>query len=187
MRTFLWLTIMATGLFFFGCDSSEQPKKQTSSAVKQPIKTADAKKSVSTEATIPAMAAAQAAADKTQEKADLKAKMAEDSVEESAEVATANVEKQTASARAMAEHANEKAATTTTEAAIPQEIILEASYGNITLPHGMHAENNQCLTCHGDEDPASFDITKEVAHKLCKGCHKDEGAGPTACKGCHKK
>lgn len=85
-----------------------------------------------------------------------------------------------------AEKTTEKAGTWT-QAASPKEIILEASNGNITFTHGAHAEIVACSTCHGEDTPTAFGIDKDIAHKLCKGCHKDGGAGPTGCRECHIK
>jgi hypothetical protein len=192
MRTFLWFIVMTAGLILFGCDSSEQPKTQTTPAAKQ---------AENTKVVVPAVDEAQAVADKAQEKVELTGKMAEGKIEEPAGAASANVEEavkggdgaipkveeQAVSTVAAKKNAAEKPVTTTQKTAIPQEITLEASYGNVTFPHGMHADSSACSVCHGDGVPEDFDITKEVAHKLCKGCHKDEGAGPTGCKGCHKK
>lgn len=43
-----------------------------------------------------------------------------------------------------------------------------------------------CESCHGDTVPGSFELGKDTAHAMCKGCHKEQG-GPTKCSGCHKK
>ena len=93
-------------------------------------------------------------------------------------------EKSVETATDPAEKTIEKAGTGT-QAASPAEIILEASNGNITFTHGAHAEIVACSTCHGEGTPTAFGIDKDIAHKLCKGCHKDGGAGPTGCRECH--
>lgn len=68
----------------------------------------------------------------------------------------------------------------------PTEITLVASNGNVTFTHGKHAATFDCITCHSGT-PAAFGIDKELAHTLCKGCHKESGAGPTTCRDCHVK
>ena len=98
----------------------------------------------------------------------------------------AEAAEQSATAAAAASTA-EVAKETIKDAAIPEEIVLKASNGNVTFPHRMHAETHECQTCHGDGTPSAFDINKDIAHKLCRDCHKTVGAGPTNCNGCHKK
>ncbi|NIQ96412.1 MAG: cytochrome c3 family protein [Desulfuromonadales bacterium] len=81
----------------------------------------------------------------------------------------------------------EKAVEETKQVVSPETIELEASYGNITFPHGMHSKAYDCSTCHGEGMPGPIGLDKDKAHPLCKGCHEEEGAGPTACKDCHQK
>jgi len=79
----------------------------------------------------------------------------------------------------------------------PAEIKLPASMGTVTFPHKAHqdkigdcakchhkgVEAGACSSCHDGTKAPKF---KDVAHKLCKDCHKEQG-GPTNCKDCHKK
>jgi Class III cytochrome C family len=79
----------------------------------------------------------------------------------------------------------------------PEEIKLPAKMGDVTFPHKAHQEKiDDCTKCHhkgveagacsschdGEKAPKA----KDAFHKLCKDCHKAEGA-PTGCKDCHKK
>ena len=64
-------------------------------------------------------------------------------------------------------------------------IVLPAKNGNVTFNHKMHSEKFACKTCHKGT-PGKFEINMAVAHKLCKGCHKEKGV-PTTCSTCHKK
>lgn len=47
-----------------------------------------------------------------------------------------------------------------------------------------------CFECHG-KDPNASDPTSgkkdNPFHAQCKGCHKEQGQGPTKCADCHKK
>ena len=103
------------------------------------------------------------------------------------QAAADTVEEKATSAAAATTMAADKAVESAKQAISPEMVVLEASYGNITFPHKVHAEAYDCTTCHGDGTPAAFDLDKETAHALCRDCHKQEGAGPTDCRGCHKK
>lgn len=72
-------------------------------------------------------------------------------------------------------------------ASVPDIIILEAKQGRISFPHLAHAKDYSCATCHGDGTPGGLALPMDVAHSLCRDCHKAKGAGPTTCTGCHKK
>jgi flavoprotein len=63
-----------------------------------------------------------------------------------------------------------------------------AKNGAITFHHNMHQEMLKgCKICH-EKGPGKIEgFGKEFAHKTCKGCHADNGAGPTECSECHKK
>ncbi len=209
MHKFLWFIVLVAALVLFGCDTSEQPEAQTAPAKKQPVKAEEVKKAEDVKIVVPAIEAAQAAADKAQEKVEQTARIAETPVEKAAtdsssaavemvkeaeetavktaEGIVTKVEEPVVTAVAAMESTAAQPVETVKTAATSQEIILQASYGNITFPHGMHADTYECSICHSEGTPAAFDITKDVAHKLCKGCHKEEGAGPTGCRDCHKK
>lgn len=60
--------------------------------------------------------------------------------------------------------------------------------GEVTFPHKKHQEMlKDCKICH-EKGPGKIEgFGKEFAHKTCKGCHADKGAGPTKCSECHKK
>lgn len=63
----------------------------------------------------------------------------------------------------------------------------EAKNGTVTFDHKGHSERlKDCAKCH-EGTPAKFEINKDVAHKLCKGCHETGKQGPTKCNECHKK
>ena len=69
----------------------------------------------------------------------------------------------------------------------PDSVTLDASQGQVILPHLAHAKAFPCATCHLDGPPGKINLTKDAAHELCRDCHKAKGAGPTTCTGCHKK
>ncbi len=66
-------------------------------------------------------------------------------------------------------------------------VTYKASYGLVTFDHAGHAGRLECSACHPTAPPVKIALDKESAHKLCKGCHQEKGAGPTQCTGCHKK
>ena len=73
--------------------------------------------------------------------------------------------------------------------AIAADVIeLPAKNGNISFPHKKHQEKlKDCKLCH-EKGPGKIEgLGKDWAHKTCKGCHTDKGAGPTKCGECHKK
>jgi hypothetical protein len=72
-------------------------------------------------------------------------------------------------------------------AGVPDVIILESKQGQISFPHQAHAKDYSCAICHGDGTPGGLALPMDVAHSLCRDCHKAKGAGPTTCSGCHKK
>ena len=199
MRTFLWSMLMFSGLMLFGCDSQEKATPQETPASQQPARSEQAMPAGEVKGATPVAGVVQGAGEKVQEQTGELAKSTENLVDEAGKKAVAAAEAGTQMAQATASEVKEQAAAAaaaTTGAveslagkkpAITQEIVLEASYGNVTFPHGMHGEAFACSTCHGDQNPAEFEITKDVAHQLCKDCHKDQGAGPTGCTGCHKK
>ncbi len=67
-------------------------------------------------------------------------------------------------------------------------ISLPAKNGNVTFNHKKHQEMlKDCKTCH-EKGPGKIEgFGKDIAHKLCKGCHEVKKAGPTKCGECHKK
>ena len=73
-------------------------------------------------------------------------------------------------------------------AKMPKVVTYAASMGTVTFDHGSHAGRLACSKCHSTEPPATIVIDKEVAHALCRSCHKAEGGkAPTVCAGCHVK
>jgi predicted CXXCH cytochrome family protein len=63
---------------------------------------------------------------------------------------------------------------------------IRAYNGNIPFDHKMHRSQFKCVDCH-EGAPRYFALTKQTGHKLCIGCHKAQGAGPSVnCSGCHK-
>ena len=201
MRTSLWIVVITTGLTLFGCDSSEQSEAQKTPGAQPSVKAEKATTVENVKGATAAVETAQVVAEKVEEQGEQAVKMAGTAVEEAGKVTSAaidetvkfaedtvaEVKKQAVSEVAAVKSAMVEPVAAAQKATVPQEIVLEASKGNVTFPHGMHADTYECSICHGDGTPAAFDLTKEVAHKVCKGCHKDEGAGPTGCSGCHTK
>lgn len=68
-----------------------------------------------------------------------------------------------------------------------QDVVYPARNGNIRFSHKMHSGRLECRACHGPGEPGTIAINKDVAHRLCKGCHAEMKAGPTKCGECHKK
>ncbi|HEX9024675.1 MAG TPA: cytochrome c7 [Geobacteraceae bacterium] len=64
-----------------------------------------------------------------------------------------------------------------------------AKMGNVTFNHKGHQERlKDCKLCHASEAGGKIEgFGKDWAHKTCKGCHQEKGAGPTKCGDCHKK
>lgn len=73
-----------------------------------------------------------------------------------------------------------------TDVKAPETVVIENKNGNVTLTHAEHGKMYGCATCHGDNEPGPFELGKDTAHSMCKGCHKEQG-GPTKCNGCHIK
>lgn len=70
----------------------------------------------------------------------------------------------------------------------PATVIYEATMGKVTFNHAVHSASLDCSKCHPTDPPQKVVIDKEIAHTLCKDCHKEAGGNaPTACTGCHKK
>jgi flavoprotein len=67
-------------------------------------------------------------------------------------------------------------------------ITLPAKNGDVTFNHKMHQDRlKDCKICHENGPGKIEGFGKDWAHKTCKGCHTDKGAGPTKCGECHKK
>ncbi|MFA5517243.1 MAG: cytochrome c3 family protein [Desulfuromonadales bacterium] len=66
-------------------------------------------------------------------------------------------------------------------------VTYEAKNGTVTFDHKVHQERagGDCAKCH-EGTPGKFEVSKDFAHKTCKGCHAEMN-GPTKCGGCHKK
>jgi predicted CXXCH cytochrome family protein len=69
----------------------------------------------------------------------------------------------------------------------PKTVVFKTKMGDVTFPHQSHSERIECKVCHGEGTPGKFALDKDSAHKLCRGCHEEKGAGPTKCPDCHKK
>jgi predicted CXXCH cytochrome family protein len=67
-------------------------------------------------------------------------------------------------------------------------MVFPASMGKVSFPHKEHQTMlKDCKICH-EKGPGKIEgFGKDVAHKLCVGCHKTKQAGPTKCTECHKK
>lgn len=70
---------------------------------------------------------------------------------------------------------------------IPDIVTLNASQGEVTLPHRAHAKRLHCAMCHSEIEPGKIAWDKVTAHAYCRDCHTTSGGGPTTCTGCHKK
>ena len=215
MIRLLTLVVMSLALALFGCEQSEEPKpkqqikKAVSAKPTEPAetaagevkrapeivaeKTADVKDQAESQVkgTVEETKAIAATADETQEVASQANKTTKETIAEAQE---ANSEAN----ETVAEETKSAAITTTTagvggtietaqQAVSPKTVVLEASYGKVTFPHSLHAEAYDCTTCHGEGTPGMLGLGKVKAHALCKGCHKEVGAGPTGCKDCHVK
>jgi len=177
--------IISLTLTLSGCDSSEQttakqeppaPRENAVAAAEQAAQAVAAKVAEMDKQLKPAL-------EESEQKAAEMAKETGDAAQSAAAAAEQKLETAAmATARAV-----EQSAQQAQVAMAPEQLTLEASYGNISFPHGTHAASFACTTCHGEGTPAAFGLTKETAHPLCKGCHQEQGAGPTACTGCHKK
>lgn len=74
----------------------------------------------------------------------------------------------------------------TTESA--DYITLNARNGNVTFSHKGHIEKQKdCNVCHPNGPGKILNFGKDMAHKVCKGCHENMHYGPTKCGECHKK
>lgn len=69
----------------------------------------------------------------------------------------------------------------------PKTVSYKATNGTVIFNHQQHSVSHPCKSCHPAAPPAKIAINKEKAHLLCKGCHQQNGSGPTQCSGCHKK
>jgi len=98
---------------------------------------------------------------------------------------------------------------TAAEQKVPETVTIEKAQNKkppVTFPHLKHSEQINCLKCHHDAksnadaqscfvchgtdpaapDPAVASAKENPFHIRCKGCHKEQGKGPTKCKDCHK-
>ena len=75
-------------------------------------------------------------------------------------------------------------------AAPPETLTFETKNGKVAFSHKAHGEKlgGDCTKCHATKAGGKIEgFSKDSAHKLCQGCHKDGGKGPTKCAECHKK
>nr|WP_320050945.1 cytochrome c3 family protein [uncultured Desulfuromonas sp.] len=64
---------------------------------------------------------------------------------------------------------------------------LQCDFGPIFFNHRNHTEMMSCDTCHTSTPPGKIVKSKKEFHATCRGCHADNGAGPTKCRECHKR
>lgn len=197
MNRLLTLCGLMLVLIMFGCGKSEESQPAQSAPEEKAKPVAEAVQEKAEEA------AEQAGetADKVTEKAAEMAEKAEEAVKETAADAKEMGAGAVESSKEMLAKAEDKvvAAAESTKAAAgeaveavkqavtPETVVLEASFGKVSMPHMRHADAYACATCHGDGVPGPFELGKERAHELCIGCHKQEGVGPTGCRDCHQK
>jgi thioredoxin-related protein len=72
-------------------------------------------------------------------------------------------------------------------------IDFKSEKGDVYFNHDTHLlimENDSCLPCHKTTSPTKKNTITQLgqrkAHYFCKGCHKNNGRGPTECHECHK-
>lgn len=208
MSRFLILGALMLAVTISGCGPSEESKTAQQAEKQQTAteKVAEAAKTAAGEVEKAAEAVAEQAEEAKQE-AEPTVKETAAEAQEMADQAAEKTEQMMADTGAAMDQAAETTAETAKEAAVAasmgaekaveatqqaltpeqEELVLEASFGNVTFPHAMHAEAYECSTCHGEGTPGLFGLDKTRAHDLCKGCHKQEGAGPTGCTDCHQK
>ncbi|MEJ2199795.1 MAG: cytochrome c3 family protein [Desulfuromonadaceae bacterium] len=127
----------------------------------------------------PAQATAEDPAAAEQNTATVTAPIERESSTETAEIA--------APATATADAGTEQASPDQTTRKEPAEVSFDTNYGKVILSHEKHAEAFACALCHGQGEPGPLVLGKTKAHVLCKGCHMEQGAGPTKCNTCHEK
>jgi len=72
----------------------------------------------------------------------------------------------------------------------PATLTFETKNGKVAFTHKAHTDKlgGDCTKCHATKAGGKIaGFSKDSAHKLCQGCHKDGGKGPTKCAECHKK
>ncbi|MDJ0783225.1 MAG: cytochrome c3 family protein [Desulfosarcinaceae bacterium] len=47
------------------------------------------------------------------------------------------------------------------------------------------SEDSSCSECHGIADEGRIPNLRKAYHRNCKGCHREQGAGPVLCGECH--
>ncbi|WP_242360179.1 cytochrome c3 family protein [Anaeromyxobacter sp. SG17] len=69
----------------------------------------------------------------------------------------------------------------------PQQVALKTrTFGTVTVDHPAHlARRAHCVSCHGEGPIQKIEFTPKLAHERCRGCHKEQQAGPLTCRGCH--
>lgn len=96
-----------------------------------------------------------------------------------------------------------------TEQKVPENVTIERAQSKkspVTFAHAKHSEEINCLKCHHDAkssadaqscfvchgsdpdipDPSVSGAKENPFHIRCRGCHQEQGKGPTKCKDCHK-
>nr|WP_320116160.1 cytochrome c3 family protein [uncultured Desulfuromonas sp.] len=64
---------------------------------------------------------------------------------------------------------------------------LQCPFGAVLFNHRAHVEMMSCDTCHTSTPPGKITKSKKEFHATCRGCHADNGAGPTKCRDCHNR
>ncbi|EAT16375.1 cytochrome c3 family protein [Desulfuromonas acetoxidans] len=64
---------------------------------------------------------------------------------------------------------------------------LQCTFGPVLFDHRSHVEMMSCDTCHTSNPPGKIAKSKKEFHATCRGCHADNGAGPTKCRECHNR
>jgi len=155
-------------LVCFGCKKEEAPSSEQ--AMRPPVEE---------------KAAPPAAAEKMEkEMAPEEKAMAPEEKAMASEEKTMTPEEKT-SLPAVNERIEEEAAET--DVVPPETVTFEASMGAVTFDHAGHMGRLDCSACHPTDPPEKIVLDKDKAHALCKGCHQEQGAGPTKCTECHKR
>lgn len=69
----------------------------------------------------------------------------------------------------------------------PEKVVRETrTFGTVTVDHRAHlARRSPCAACHEKGPVGKIVFTPRTAHQRCRGCHVEQGRGPTECRGCH--
>jgi len=72
-------------------------------------------------------------------------------------------------------------------------LVFPSGKGEVIFSHSVHMKSlneQECIRCHRIEHPNLKNIQSRfedhrIAHSFCKGCHREQGKGPSECHQCH--